>query len=178
MKSYLKILIVFTALFSTAELNKARAQYVPVVYGTYVSGVYLGWGYYPVVNGYWPWDYYNYAAWRPYGYSYWSYWNYQPYYASYGAISYSPSTNRVGVAWGTPDSYSAQSSAQNYCQQSDCSPVVWVQGGCAAISRGTPTERVYYAYHTTRYAAQNSALRACHNDGASECRVGAWVCSW
>lgn len=158
--------------------NEAAAQVGPVINRGIVAGTEVGWGYYPIVNGYWYWDYYGYPVLNPYGYSYFAYWNYLPLYATFGAISYSPATERVGVAWGQYDQWGAMNAASGYCGVADCSPVVWVQGGCAAVAKSPGSDFVGWGYHAQRFVADDYALRACAANGVPGCRIGAWVCSY
>jgi hypothetical protein len=176
---YLLNFVLALLLFGALGSHESKAYSRPFFHGYVFNGIYQGWGFYPIVSGFWPWAYYNYPAWQPYGYSYLSYWNYQPYYASFGAISYSPKNEYVGVSWGKATGQEAMSEANRYCDKSDCAPVVWVQGGCAAVAKGTGVESLFWAYSTTRLAAETDAMRACNkNSGDSNCKLGGWTCSW
>lgn len=163
---------------SVSSPAQAQSVDVPVSNVEIVAGVSAGWGWYPIISGQWYWDWYGYPVYNPYGYSYFDYWGRQPRYATYGAISYSPATDQVGVAWGQYNRFDAASAANNYCGENDCSPVVWVQGGCAAVAKSPDGERVSWGYHAERYFAQDNALRACRYGGVDGCRIGAWVCSY
>jgi hypothetical protein len=176
MKLLARALLVLLTFFALKP-SQAEAQY-PLHHGHFVGNVYVGWGFYPIIGGNWGWAYYGYPAWQPYGYSYWPYWGYAPRYASFGAISYSPSTERVGLAWGRGDGWSARAAANDFCAVSDCAPVVWVQGGCAAVVKGEGVDQLFWAYHTTKLGAKRYAMNACQNQGATNCELGAWVCSW
>ncbi len=180
MKTLLKLVLALALVMTTMGSKEAEAQYYPRPNHSYYvyNGVYTGWGYYPIVAGYWPWTYYNYPAWQPYGYSYWGYWNYQPYYSTFGAISYSPATDRVGFSYGTGNATAAMQMSNAYCGQGDCAPAVWVQGGCAALTKNLATNHIFWAYHTTRAWAETYALNACRREAGAACEIKAWVCSW
>jgi hypothetical protein len=173
-KKFLSALLLVWSLGSGAQ---AQSHHGPFHHHYVHSGVYAGWGYYPIVNGYWGWRYYHLSPWAPYGYSYLGYWNYQPYYASFGSISYSPSTDKVGVAWGQPNLATSSTVSNAYCAVADCATVVWVQGGCAAVARSAEAGHVYWGYHANRTWSDTNALRACVNNGGTDCKLAAWVCS-
>lgn len=181
MKSLQRLFVALALVVSTyaaSSVAKADEPLAPVVQTEQIDGIYAGWGWYPVVNGLWWWDYYGYPVYDPYGYSYWGYWNYAPFYRSFGAIAYSPATNRVGIAWGQFDLRGAAAAATGYCAAPDCQPVVWTQGGCAAVAKSPADPRVAWGYHTDRYRARVYAMRACQASGAPGCEIGAWVCSY
>lgn len=140
----------------------------------YVGGVNLGWGLFgwPVVVG--PYRY----AYPVYGYSYWPYFGYQTYYASFGAIAYSKSTGEVGMSWSQSTRKRAEEDAVTYCGKEDCKPVLWVQGGCAALTKSEKTSAMGYAYYPDKYEAQLYAMRACKRSKAEDCKQLAWVCSY
>lgn len=171
--------IAFGIFFFTvgAENSQAQVRY-PVSTNVYSQGIHAGWGWYPVNYGYWPWAYYSYPAYNPYGYSYYSYYNYQPYYATFATISYSPSTGRYGSAWGKGTLASAISASLDFCGVDDCSAVVWVQGGCAAIAVNGENENVSWGYHAAKVTAQSYAMRSCENAGGETCAIKAWVCTY
>jgi len=173
-----KILILALFLCCGFSQQSQAQAYYPVSYGSYSGGIYSGWGWYPLHSGYWPWTYYGYTAYAPYGYSYYPYYNYLPQYSTFGSISYSPSTDRVGVAWGYYSQSDAQYASDGYCSVGDCNPVVWVQGGCAAIAKSSEFSAVSWGYHTSRTRARSYAIRACRQSGGTDCRIGAWVCSY
>ncbi len=160
-----------------AEKSEAQVRY-PVTSNFYDQGIYSGFGWYPINYGYWPWAYYSYPAYNPYGFSYYSYYNYQPYYATFATISYSPSTGRYGVAWGQYTLAAAVNTSLNFCGTADCSAVVWVQGGCAAIAVNTENEHVSWGYHAAKTTAQSYALRSCRNAGGETCTIKAWACTY
>jgi hypothetical protein len=170
--------LVSAAVLAGAVPERADAYIYPVAYNDYYGGYYTGWGWYPIIGGYWPWTYYGYAAYPPYGYSYYGDFFYQPRYATYGAIAFSPETFRYGLAWGEYSQSGAVYAALSYCGSDDCQPVVWVRGGCAAIARGTESNHVSWGYHSSRYGARSYAVRACKAAGGEGCRVLAWLCSW
>lgn len=169
-----KLLLGVSLLLSVGfSAPKAEAYVVgPYVYNYGVGAYYSSWGWYPLVGiGVLPY----------YGYSYYPYFDFVVRYATFGAISYSVSTGAVGWSWGSYSQESAVNGANSYCGQADCSAVVWVQGGCAAIATNETNTRLGWGYNGAKYSAQNHALRACragsHGEGGV-CRVKAWVCSW
>lgn len=155
--------------FSKSSTANAQPQYWHSNYG----GVPVGWGWWgPGVILNWP----------LYGYTYWPYYQ-QPRYATFAAISYSKSTDRFGVAWGESTRSEAISDATGYCGEGDCQPVVWVQGGCAAVSSGEKGASLGWAFHTERWVADQYANTACRRGsvGANPkilCKQRAWVCSF
>ena len=161
----------------SAQKSEAQVRY-PVSANFYDGGIYSGFGWYPVNYGYWPWTYYSYPAYSPYGYSYYSYYNYQPYYATFATISYSPSTGKYGSAWGHYTQAAAVNASLNFCGVNDCSAVVWVQGGCAAIAVNSENENVSWGYHALKATAQSYALRSCSNAGGERCVIKAWACTY
>lgn len=134
------------------------------VHRGFVGGIYFGYGFSPI------WV-------TPYGYSYWPYFRFLPRYATYGAISVSPSTRKFGVAWGNRSRRSAFYEANGYCGEKDCKPAVWVQGGCAAIAASEKGKGFGWGVHTTRHQARTYAMRGCKKSGAEDCKAVAWVCS-
>ncbi len=153
----------------------------PYIYRGLHAGYYYGYGWYPIVGGVWNWPGYS-PGWHPYGYTYYPYYNYQPYYSTFGAIAYSPSTGQYGFSYRAVNQSQAVQAAINYCGANDCSSVVWVQGGCAAAAVGKATEdgdnNISWAYDTSRIRARNMALQACRNAGNAQCDLLAWTCSY
>ena len=133
-------------------------------------GVHYGWGWWPL---------YNPGTWYPsYGYNYYPYWNYNPHYSRFGAIAYSVSTGRWGIAYSYPTRHQAEISSEAYCGRWDCQAVVWVRGGCATIAKAPQSDRVSYGYHPLRRRATEYALQACLQGGDLDCQPIAWVCSY
>jgi len=170
MKKFLFGLLVLASLVG-AKPTEAH----PYFWHTGVGITYAGWGWYPVTGigfGVWPYPYY--------GYSYYPYWNYQVYYASYGAISYSPSTGATGYSYGFATQAEAMANANGYCNRGDCRTVVWVQGGCAAVATSEDNSRLGWGYDNSRFAAQSRAIRGCKAGigSAAKCAIRAWTCSW
>lgn len=105
------------------------------------------------------------------------------YAASVGAIAYSFETDRVGYSSGHANVPTAASAARWVCGAPDCQAVVWVAGGCAAISvsrspRNHTEHALGWAYSGNREVAVQLSLRACRNQGGGDCAPRAWVCSW
>lgn len=155
-----------------------RPGYIYNVNGFH-GGVPVGWGY--IVSGYWPINYWLYANWN--GYSYYPYYNYRPYYASYSVIAYSPEKGKYGVSWGGTSRESATKAAEAFCGDETCKPVVWVQGGCAALM--VSNERKIFTWGTgnDRGAAVFAAKSACgrrdaNGVAAKDCKPLAWSCSF
>ena len=97
--------------------------------------------------------------------------------ASYGAISYSPSTGVSGGAWNYSCASEAQNASVGYCGQADCRPVVWVGSGCAALAVGENRNINGWAWNGDKGIAQWSALQNCSNQD-SGCRVVYSMCSF
>ncbi len=101
--------------------------------------------------------------------------------ASFGAIAYSPETGKYGVSWGHPSRYKAQKAARNFCGHWSCEPVVWVQGGCAALAVSNDPfglNWVGWSYQPTLVAAQQQSLYGCALAGGTNCQGLAWTCSF
>ena len=191
----LRVLFVAT-LLPLATAASASYYWWPYTYVNTV-GMPYGYGWYPTY--YWPQIWYDWGYNSPYywgdlnnfGVSYYPTYRYIP---TYAVISYSPSTNRFGSAWGQRSIYSARGRAQDYCAAADCKAVVWTQGGCASISVAVktaagadlpPTQKhVYWGVNTDRQGAVNNAQTVCTNHqgtfgaNAGQCESMAWVCSW
>jgi hypothetical protein len=140
------------------------------------------WGYsggYPWVWGGWGWPNYSYY---PYGYGYSFYNNYStPYYATYAAISYSPSLDLVGYSVSSPTLWAAVQNANAYCGANDCRSVVWVRGGCAVFTTNNTDNRTGYAWSVNRWIAEQSAMNACTSGSVNnpkDCVQRAWACSF
>jgi hypothetical protein len=188
MKRIAWIGLVLAVVSWTSPRLHAQSPDTPVTVTGTEAGLHFGYGWYPLVDGFWYWNYYGtYPGWYnafPYGYSYWAYYNYNFYYSTFGVIAYSPQHDWAGIAWGAPTLTHARNWALYYCTAPGCEPVVWVRGGCAAVARGTvETEEgplpgpVAWGIHGYRYGAQSRALQACHQSGQELCSIRAWVCS-
>lgn len=168
--------IVFAILLSLGTMFSSRAVIadtaVPWSYSGYWGGVPVGYGYIPFP--YW----YGAGLYNPYGYSYFPFYNYQPYYSTYAAISYSPSSDHFGAAWGHFDQQSAVEASLGFCQQGDCRPVVWVQGGCAALVANTSALRLGWGYGDSLSQASLYAQSACQRGLGQPCQRKVWVCSY
>lgn len=158
------LLLVFATLGATLPTADAQAglrRHVAV-------GTYFGWI---------PW----YGTWNPYGYSFWGYYNYLPRYAGYGALAYDAQTNAAGWSYGAGSRWAAERSAVGYCGTAGCRSVVWVQGGCAAISVSVGEEKVEalgWGMHPYKHGAIRRAQLACKRRSATPCKVRAWTCSY
>lgn len=165
------------ALFLSMSASASTAFYHPYYYyfGTW-SGYPVGWGY--VFHPTWPADYWGNLGWN--GYSYFPFFNYGTVYASYAVISYSPVADTWGSSWGQVSRNMASRVANSYCGDAACKPVVWVQGGCAALMTSSSTSRVTWGTGVNREAAVYAASRACHSNGSgqNDCTERAWVCSF
>jgi hypothetical protein len=172
-KLNLLLIGIFFAGASVGISTRADAQYRPYVWAGYYAGIYSGWGWYG------PWFNAGYN-WLPNGYSYWPYYNYQPYYATYAAVAYSPSTDKFGVAWGESYKYNAFSSASAYCDHEDCRTIAWVQGGCLAVASGPKGNFMGWAYNTDLARAQGYAKYACQRASKKTvtCTNRVWTCSY
>jgi len=56
--------------------------------------------------------------------------------SEYAAISYSPTTGKIGDAWTTTDMETTKKLAYNFCVQfggTDCTDAAWVGDGCVAL---------------------------------------------
>lgn len=195
MQKLKRLLVVLSLVVATWGAVEAQASTVaphgghyhghyrrPFIYNGVYSGYNYAYGWYPIVNGYWNWPGYRPAYFlNPYGYTYYSYFQFQPMYQTFGAIAYSPSTGRYGFAYKAMNQGVAVQSAINFCGANDCTGVVWVQGGCAAIAKGESgieNSAVAWGYDANRYRARNYATNACRNAGHSNCKVLAWTCSY
>ncbi len=173
-------------------VQKAEARRVVLnVSPYYASGYYYG---RPYAHGYWGWGvgyppivyspyYYGGYSYAPYyGYPNYPYAGYYPYPTyqpdpTYGAIVYSSTTDTVNYAYGYYSQGEATSAAQAGCG-ADCQPVVWVQGGCAALVTSAEKQQASWAYSSSKSHAKSTAVRGCRAKGATDCSVRAWVCSY
>jgi Domain of unknown function (DUF4189) len=185
-KIFLALSVVFFSMAVTAN-NSAQANRLDHVnadvngifyYNGYNVGVPYGYGYFNPYNwpvNYWVNPYYN-------GYSFYPFYNYAPYYASFAAISYSPSRDVFGYSVNESSRNSATYTANNFCGVGDCRPVVWVQGACAVAVTSASTRRLTWAYNNSIQGANFWALKSCANDGSStgvtDCVARVWVCSY
>jgi hypothetical protein len=154
------------------------------VYRGRFGGVASWYGWHRLVSGRWYWPNVNYRMpqwWAPFGFSYFRHYNYRPYYRSYGAIAYSPTTKRWGVSYGKDAQNYAARDATRRCGGQDCAPVVWTRSGCAAVAVDDESTAVFWGINTTKKGAAENAMTACAKAGvgtdAAECQPVAWVCS-
>lgn len=143
------------------------------------QGVSSGHGHFPLLN--WPPNYWSISTWN--GYSYASYLNRQFYYPSFGTISYSASKDIFGGSWGQQSRHAAERVSDFYCGEFDCRPVVWVQGGCAAVVTSKSFGRVAWGTALNDQSAWYTAEQACMKpntagDVPSDCIRRHWVCSY
>lgn len=161
------------ALMSLTLASQAHAHGFPRVWNGWHGGYAVAWGLFA------PWPVIV-VPYVPYGFSYLPYFNNNPYYSTFGAIAYSPSTGMFGNAWGQATQFLATNAAVSYCGHKDCQTVVWVQGGCAAVASGPNNTPMTWAYHPNRSVAEFYATRSCNKakDGDAVCQVRSWVCSF
>lgn len=159
-----------------AATGMARAD-VPYVFTGIWAGIPYGYG---NLNPFlWPTDYWYGPYHVGYGYGYgYGYGFVYPRIPTYGAIAYSPAAKVGGFAWGQPSLAAASSQAENFCGAADCRAVVWVQGGCAAISTSPVGNALGWAYASTKMAAATLANRSCLQSGGRNCQPRGWVCSF
>jgi hypothetical protein len=147
---------------------------------TYWYGINSGYGY--VLYPSWPTLYWNNAYWN--GFSYFSS-NYRsfPRKALYAAISYSPEQDVIGGSWQQVSREKATEVANSFCGDETCRPLVWVQGGCAAVVTSKSEERASWGTGINRKSAWLAALHSCrlrNKDGEKphDCTERGWVCSF
>ena len=100
-------------------------------------------------------------------------------YGTFAAIAYSPQTGAYGYSWNQPNRAWAERVAMSHCRAYDCRPVVWVSGGCAAISRSIYTTMRYgWGYAGNRYQAEHNSLLGCQRANLGPCRMIDSVCSY
>lgn len=154
--------LLFGGLLLLCSLNQAQANWWPY-FG------YWGWGPGVVVT------YPNYF----YGYSFYNYYpGYPTRIPTFGALAYSIKTDSIGQGWGYSSRDAAAERATTACNASDCAPVVWVQGGCAAIATSAEGKSLGWGYDSSKYGARSRALQACRQGGHADCVARAWVCSF
>ena len=127
--------------------------------------------------------YFNYKVWplaSIFGFTYLPYHQNRPYYSRFGAVAYSVHTKNVGLAWNHNTLNEAVAQALSFCGVGDCRPVVWVQGGCAALAVNRVSTRIGWSYADSQLRATTGALRACHSgeNGSARCNIEAWICSF
>lgn len=129
----------------------------------------------------WPPNYWSISAWN--GSSYASFLNRQFYYPTFGSISYSASKDILGGSWGQQTRYAAAQVSNFYCGEFDCKPVVWVQGGCAAVVISKNFGRIAWGTALNESGAWYTAEQACNQPNSagefpSDCQRRNWVCSY
>ena len=93
----------------------------------------------------------------------------------YGAIAWSPSTERYGYSHNYGNRGSAESRALNECGVGDCEVAVWFRNACGALA--VSSDGAWgYGWAGSSSAARNRALRECRARGQS-CRILTSVCS-
>lgn len=110
-----------------------------------------------------------------YGYSFVNYYTYRP--LPYAAIAYSRSADKFGYSWGDWDRSRSEANALWACAEADCVSVVWVQGGCAAVSTRVAEGRLGWGYAVDLYRAKANALRGCRRGASGPCEIRAWACA-
>lgn len=165
----IRFAVSFCLILAGLTVAKETNALSPGYYHSGVGRLHSGWGWYPFSGLH---------SIPLYGYSYYPYFGYAVRYSTFGAIAYSPSTGRKGWSWGNSDQASAQIGAVNFCGVADCTPVVWVQGGCAAIATSATGGNLGWGYDAGRYQSRTRALAACRASGYADCEVQAWVCSY
>lgn len=177
MRKLVFVLAVFFSVNTILEaqhLRHARNHRVVRV-GVAGVGIAVGSGWFPYWGLRFGYPRYSFPA---YGFGYYNNFFHAPRFATFGAISYSPESDRVGVAWSYRSRALALQAAQNYCAKSDCQPVVWAQGGCAATARSAEMKRISYGFHAYKSQAQSKALRVCQTSGAKDCEINGWMCTY
>lgn len=164
-------------LFSFMFSNVGEARHVHGIH--HHHGHHLRHGHHFHYGNLYGWGYFR--RWYPVGFSYYPYYRslrrFHRRYTSFAAISYSPATQKFGVAWGNRSRGQAQKNANGYCGEKDCKPVVWVRGGCAAIAKSDKSDKVGWGYHTSKHRARSYAIRGCKQNAEEGCKVLAWACS-
>jgi serine/threonine-protein kinase len=91
---------------------------------------------------------------------------------SYGAISYSPSTGKIGYSYGYSDGNAAKAAATNACGIGDCTWQIVERDEYAVLATGGGGSAV--AWNTDLATAERDALAACNAKGDG-CSVGVQV---
>jgi len=91
---------------------------------------------------------------------------------TFGAIAYSPSTGKIGWAYGFADGESAKAAATSSCGVGDCAWQVVEQNEYAVLATGTGGATV--AWNTDYATAEADALAACNARGTG-CVANQWV---
>ena len=92
----------------------------------------------------------------------------------WGAIAYSTSTHRYGVAYDYGTQAQAINSAVERCRVNDCKAVVWFKNSCGAFAQGT--NAYGWGLGNVRAEAEAKALAECRKHGGG-CHVVAWSCT-
>lgn len=168
--------IIFACLIGLTTQSLYAQSYAKPYRHHYTHGHFgYGWGYTPIINGVWYWNYYglNFPSWTNYGYPY----QYNQPVKYYASISYSPSTGKYGSSWGETNLRNAVNSANAYCIENDCRSTVWVADGCAAVSKNQETGSIGWAYADNKNSAIINANKSCSNSLDQNCTNLAWACS-
>lgn len=92
----------------------------------------------------------------------------------WGAIAYSTSTGRYGIAYDYGTQAQAINSAVERCRVGDCKAVVWFKNSCGAFAQGN--NAYGWGLGGARAEAEAKALAECRKHGGN-CRVVAWSCT-
>jgi hypothetical protein len=82
-------------------------------------------------------------------------------------------TGNIGYSYEQPSASAASGAAVDECGASDCTAVVRVTNGCAAVAQA-PNLAWGWAYAASRGEAERAAVRATPGRGA---RVLTWTCT-
>lgn len=101
---------------------------------------------------------------------------------AFGALAYDTGSGAFGYAFQQPDAETAASFALGQCAQNGpgCEVMMTFSNGCAALAAGSKHGSVITetALADQGEAAQQSALAKCQEQGAADCGIGAWSCSY
>lgn len=92
----------------------------------------------------------------------------------YGAIAYSPSTQKIGFSWRYPTQAEAEQTARQFCEADDCKIATWFGDNCGALATGPQGWGGDYGPDVA--TARAKAIQRC-SQYSSNCRVVRWVCS-
>jgi len=93
---------------------------------------------------------------------------------NYGAITYSPSTERTGHSNDCSTQDLAEDQAIRKCGESDCKSLLWFREACGALAVGD--NGWGHAWAGSRGEAEILATGYCH-DRTNNCKVKCWACT-
>jgi hypothetical protein len=94
----------------------------------------------------------------------------------YGAIAYSPSSDRFGYSYNYISRGPAENRALSECGQNDCVVAAWFYNRCGALATSS-TGAWGGAQDASAERARSKALQICADHGGTDCDIKTSLCS-